>query len=470
MSFPAFRSGCALRGFRSRVTSNSLHATRRYASSQSSSSSSGSGLKLVVYSSATVLVAFAGYIYLTDTRSAFHRWVVPPALRAIYRDAEDAHHAGTASMKTLYNLGLHPRERRRVLVDPNEPSLAVQVYDTKLDNPIGISAGLDKDADVPDALFALGAGIVEVGGCTPKPQPGNPKPRVWRVPSIDGMVNCYGLNSRGADAMARTLRERMRVYARSRGLTEEDILSGNAGVPAGSLLPGRLLLVQVAKNKETAEKDAASDFAYCASRLARYADVIVVNVSSPNTAGLRDLQSGDKLVGLLGAVVNAVESSTKGVRQTPPRVMVKVSPDEDDDDQVKDIVRAVWESGVDGVIVGNTTKRKLQSVPANVPITNREKSVLMMADGGFSGPSMYGRTLDLVKRYRKWLDVPAFKDKERKVIFATGGITNGKEALEIQNAGADVAMVYTGLVYGGAGTVTRIKDEMKKEIKGAKKE
>ena len=373
-------------------------------------------------------------------------------------------------MKTLYNLGLHPRERRRVLVDPNEPSLAVQVYDTKLDNPIGISAGLDKDADVPDALFALGAGIVEVGGCTPKPQPGNPKPRVWRVPSIDGMVNCYGLNSRGADAMARTLRERMRVYARSRGLTEEDILSGNAGVPAGSLLPGRLLLVQVAKNKETAEKDAASDFAYCASRLARYADVIVVNVSSPNTAGLRDLQSGDKLVGLLGAVVNAVESSTKGVRQTPPRVMVKVSPDEDDDDQVKDIVRAVWESGVDGVIVGNTTKRKLQSVPANVPITNREKSVLMMADGGFSGPSMYGRTLDLVKRYRKWLDVPAFKDKERKVIFATGGITNGKEALEIQNAGADVAMVYTGLVYGGAGTVTRIKDEMKKEIKGAKKE
>ncbi|PKS07333.1 hypothetical protein jhhlp_005935 [Lomentospora prolificans] len=468
MSFPALRAGSALRAFRSRASSNSLSSPRRFASTQSSTP--GSSLKVLLYGSAAAVSAVAGYIYLTDTRSAFHRFIVPPALRAIFPDAEDAHHAGTASMKMLYSLGLHPRERRRALNDPSEPSLAVQVYDTKLDNPIGISAGLDKDAEVPDALFALGAGIVEVGGCTPKPQSGNPKPRVWRVPTIDGLVNCYGLNSRGADAMARTLRERLRLYARSRGLTEEDVLSGRAGVPTGSLLPGRLLCVQVAKNKDTDEKNAASDYAYCASRLAQYADVIVVNVSSPNTAGLRDLQSGDKLVGLLGAVVNAVETSTKGIRATPPRVMVKVSPDEDDDAQIKDIVRAVWESGVDGIIVGNTTKRKLQSVPTGVPITNREKSVLMMADGGFSGPSMYGRTLDLVKRYRKWLDVPSFKDKERKVIFATGGITNGKEALEIQNAGADVAMVYTGMVYGGAGTVTRIKDEMRKEIKSIKKE
>jgi dihydroorotate dehydrogenase len=268
--------------------------------------------------------------------------------------------------------------------------------------------------------------------------------------------------------MARKLRHRMRVYARGMGLTEEDVLSGKAGVPAGSLLPGRLLLVQVAKNKDTAEKDAVADYAYCASRLAPYADAIVVNVSSPNTEGLRDLQSGEKLVGLLSAVVDAVEKSTKGVRAVRPRVMVKVSPDEDGDAQIKGIVRAVWESGVDGIIVGNTTKRKMEAAPAGVPISNREKAVLMQADGGFSGPSMYGRTLDLVKRYRSWLDVPAFREKERKVIFATGGITNGSEALEIQNAGADVAMVYTGLVYGGAGTVTRIKDEMRKEIKGEK--
>src|SRR5699024_832734 len=147
-------------------------------------------------------------------------------------------------------------------------------------------------------------------------------------------------------------------------------------------------------------------------------------------------------------------------------VMVKVSPDEDEDSQIKDVVRAVWESGVDGVIVGNTTKRKLQAATPGVPVPNRDRAVLAMADGGFSGPSMYPRTLDLVKRYREWLDVPTFKDKERKVVFATGGVTNGAQALEMREAGADVAMVYTGMVYGGPGTVTRIKDEMKEGIKG----
>lgn len=468
MSFAALRSRGALGGFRASLSPKAPAAPRRYASTQSSSA--GGGFKVLLYGAATVVVAGAGYIYFTDTRSAFHRFVVPPMLRTIFPDAEDAHHAGVSWMKLSYKLGLHTRERGRALASSDEPSLAVRVHNTTLDNPIGISAGLDKDAAIPDALFALGAGIVEVGGCTPKPQPGNARPRCWRTPTIDGMVNCYGLNSLGADAMARTLRERVRIYARSHGITEEDVLSGRAGVPVGSLLPGRLLCVQVAKNKDTSEQDAASDYAFCASRLARYADVIVVNVSSPNTAGLRDLQSGDKLVGLLGAVVQAVETSTKGVRATPPKVMVKVSPDEDDESQVKDIVRAVWESGVDGVIVGNTTKRKLEAVPAGVAITNKEKSILMMPDGGFSGPSMYNRTLELVKKYRKWIDVPAFKDKERKVIFASGGLTNGKEALELQNAGADVAMLYTNLVYGGAGTVTRIKDEMKNEIKGVKKE
>lgn len=463
MSLPLLRSRTALQGLRTRATPRTTQPSipRRHAST--TTAPAAGRFRLLAYGSATLLAAFAGYIYMTDTRSAFHRYVVPPALRALIPDAEDAHHIGTAALQALHTLGLHPRERARLLADPSEPKLTADVFGTEIDNPVGISAGLDKDADIPDALFAMGAGVVEVGGCTPKPQPGNPKPRVWRVPSLDGMVNCYGLNSEGADAMARKLRRRLRVYARSVGLSEEEVLAGKAGVPTGSLLPGRLLLVQVAKNKDTPEQDAVADYAYCASRLARYADVVVVNVSSPNTAGLRDLQSGDKLVGLLGAVVDSVRSSTQGVRASPPRVMVKVSPDEDDDSQIKDVVRAVWESGVDGVIVGNTTKRKLQAATPGVPVPNRDRAVLAMADGGFSGPSMYGRTLDLVRRYRGWLDVPTFKEK--KVIFATGGITNGAQALEMREAGADVAMVYTGMVYGGPGTVTRIKDEMKEGIK-----
>ena len=468
MSLPLLRSRTALQGLRAAPKRTQPSIPRRHASTTTPPAAGRA--RLLAYGSASLLAAFAGYLYFTDTRSAFHRYVVPPALRAFVPDAEDAHHLGTAALHTLHTLGLHPRERARLLADPADPKLSSEVFGTELDNPIGISAGLDKDADIPDALFALGAGVVEVGGCTPKPQPGNAKPRVWRVPSLDGMVNCYGLNSEGADAMARKLRRRLRVYARSVGLSEEEVLAGKAGVPTGSLLPGRLLMVQVAKNKDTPEQDAVADYAYCASRLARYADVVVVNVSSPNTAGLRDLQSGDKLVGLLGTVVDSVRSSTAGVRASPPRVMVKVSPDEDNDSQIKDVVRAVWESGVDGVIVGNTTKRKLQAATPGVPVPNRDHAVLAMADGGYSGPSMYPRTLDLVKRYREWLDVPTFQDKERKVVFATGGVTNGAQALEMREAGADVAMVYTGMVYGGSGTVTRIKDEMKEGIKGGSAE
>jgi len=155
-----------------------------------------------------------------DTRASVHRWIAPPLIRLLYPDAEDAHHAGTTALQTLYSLNLHPRERDATLSSPETSPLAASVFGTTLSNPIGISAGLDKHAEIPDALFALGAGIVEVGGCTPFPQEGNPRPRVFRVPAIDGMVNRYGLNSHGAAAMARRLQTRVREFARTRDLTE----------------------------------------------------------------------------------------------------------------------------------------------------------------------------------------------------------------------------------------------------------
>lgn len=370
-------------------------------------------------------------------------------------------------MKLLYQLNLHPRERDSSL---STPELSAAVFDTQLSNPIGISAGLDKDGEIPDALFALGAGVVEIGGITPVPQAGNPKPRVFRVPAVDGMVNRYGLNSRGADAVAIQLRNRLRRFARSLGVSETAVLDGETGVPPGSLQRGRLLAVQIAKNKETDERDekaVALDYVYCVRRLARYADVLVVNVSSPNTPGLRDLQATEPLTRLLSAVV---DEASKTDRKTRPKVMVKVSPDEDEDEQMEGIVQAVHRSGVDGVIVGNTTKRRAGLVPDGVRLTGKEQTALM-EQGGYSGPAMFNRTLDLVARYRKMMDSQAFSSKEgvkeassgagQKVLFATGGITNGEQALKVLNAGASVAMVYTGMVYGGAGTVTRIKREMK---------
>ena len=456
-----------------------------------------------------------GYIYGTDTRAAFHRWGMPPLMRTLFPDAEDAHNAAVSAMKSCYALNMHPRERTGAGADA---ALGLSVFGHPLANPIAISAGLDKHAEIPDALFALGAAIVEVGGCTPLPQEGNPRPRMFRLPGLDGLINRYGLNSHGADDMAMRLRNRVRLFARSVGLSEEAVLNGEAHVPPGSLKDGRLLAVQVAKNKATPDQDVnaiSRDYTYCVARLAPYADILVVNVSSPNTPGLRDLQAVEPLTQILTAVV---DEARRTQRATRPKVMVKVSPDEDEDAQMEGIVQAVWRSGVDGVIVGNTTKRRTGVIPPGVQISPHEAETLTET-GGYSGPAMFERTLDLVGRYRKMLDgqslalteagadgtrnvrddKKAIEDEavgvsvtgvegtptgvventarimkkqpadsepghDQKIIFASGGIANGRQALQVLNAGASVAMMYTAFVYGGAGTITRMKREMQQSM------
>ncbi|QIX00204.1 hypothetical protein AMS68_005721 [Peltaster fructicola] len=393
-------------------------------------------------------------------------------------DAEDAHHAGVDYLKATYKFGIHPRERSKD--DEVLGNLKVEVFGHVLDNPIGISGGLDKDAEIPDALLALGPGLVEVGGATPRPQEGNPKPRVFRVASQDAIINRYGLNSKGADHMAVQLRERVRQHAFDNGLgyeaaSERLIMDGDAGVPPGSLYPGRLLAVQVAKNKTTPDSDidaVAGDYVYCVNRLAKYADVLVVNVSSPNTPGLRDLQAVAPLTAILTAVV---KEAKKADRKRPPPVMVKVSPDEDSDEQVEGICTAVWASGVDGVIVGNTTKTRPAPIPAGFKLPAKDEQTLNEV-GGYSGPQLFSKTLSLVKKYRAKLDqgtsqgesAPgtdfAYSSSGSKVIFASGGITNGQQCLEALNAGASLCQIYTAMMYGGVGTVTRIKAEMRDEI------
>ncbi|KAK8151248.1 putative dihydroorotate reductase pyre [Phyllosticta citrichinensis] len=446
-----------------------------------------------------VIVGGIGYLYATDTRASIHQYVVPPLIRTLFPDAEKAHHITIAALDTLNRFGLHPRERG----DPDAAGdLTVTVYGHTLDNPIGISAGLDKNAMVPDALFALGPAIVEVGGITPQPQEGNPKPRVFRVPSQNAIINRYGLNSEGADTVAQRLRQRVREFAYQWGFgmgpdAEKLVLDGQAGVPPGSLVPGKILCVQVAKNKTTPDGDieaVKNDYVYCVDRLAKYADVIVVNVSSPNTPGLRTLQRVEPLTRILSGVVDSAKSAD---RKTKPAVMVKVSPDEDSDQQMSGICDAVWESGVDGVIVGNTTNKRPDPLPRGFILPAKEQDT-MLETGGYSGPQMFDRTLSLVGRYRKMLDkgprLPTEEAKEPaqaetandasrgqlslpdasdplspfshepKEIWATGGVSNGEQALQLLNAGASVAMIYTSMAYNGSGTVTKIKQQMREEM------
>ena len=543
------------------------------------------------------LTLVLGYYYVSDTRASFHEWLVIPCLRYFYPDAEDGHEFGNRALKVLGSFGLHPRERG----NPDaKGDLAVDVFGHTLSNPIGTSAGIDKHCDIPDILFAAGPAIVEIGGVTPLPQEGNPKPRVWRIPSQKALINRYGLNSEGADHVAMRLRQRVREFAYHMGFgideeAEQRVLDGDAGVPAGSLQQHKLLSVQVAKNKFTLDEDIEAvkkDYVYCAERLARYADILVVNVSSPNTPGLRGLQKVKPLTDILTAVVGA----TRNVRRrTPPKVMVKVSPDEDSEEDVRGICEAVRDSDVDGVIVGNSTKFRPDPVPQGYILSAQEQKILR-EQGGFSGPHTFDRTVALVKRYRKMLDEGAYAniedktphssnqtpddgspstfftvsspletpeathppttDKEieesvardsqrlkpqtseadadsksqpmiriperntpfssthaskdepqqsapandiqqlaassstdttpspsttptsstptipsstsertRKVIFATGGITNGAQALEVLAAGADVALLYTTLVFSGIGTISKIKGQMREELK-----
>ncbi|KAK3069451.1 Dihydroorotate dehydrogenase (quinone), mitochondrial [Teratosphaeriaceae sp. CCFEE 6253] len=415
----------------------------------------------------------ASYAYITDTRASIHQYVSVPALRLLHADPEEAHHAGIRYIKGLYNFNLHPRERGT----PADDSLRVEVFGHVLDNPIGTSAGIDKNAEIPGPLFALGPAIVEVGGVTPHPQEGNPQPRVFRLPSQNALINRYGLNSEGVEHVAMQLRQRVRQFAYDSGLglapeSERIVLDGEAQVPPGSLVPGKLLAVQVAKNKATPDNDIeaiANDYVTCVEHLAKYADILVVNVSSPNTPGLRDLQATGPLTAILTAVVAAAKATP---RKTKPAVMVKVSPDEDTDAQIEGICSAVWSSGVDGVIVGNTTKKRPDPTPKGYIMPTKEEKLLAEM-GGYSGPQMFGRTLELVKRYRTKLDqgppesvdVPKKSGEKDKVIFATGGITNGDQCLQILNAGASVCQIYTAMMYGGVGTVTRIKQEMREGMR-----
>lgn len=467
---PAWRQLCVRpRTTNSRIRTTTPTTAARFISSSSSGGSDGLGrAKVALYATALAATGYIGYLYVTDTRASIHKHVIPPLLRTLFPDAEDAHHIGSKILQFLYQANLHPRERQPR--NGPESKLATEVFGSALDNPIGISAGLDKNGEMADILFALGAGVVEIGGITPLAQAGNPRPRCFRVAELDGLVNRYGLNSQGADAVAQRLRTRLRRFAKEIGVTEAQVLDGEAQVPPGSLAAGRLLAVQIAKNKETNEKDqaaVAADYVYCVNRLAPYADILVVNVSSPNTPGLRDLQATEPLTRLLTAVVDAAHKTD---RKTRPKVMVKVSPDEDDDAQMAGVVEAVHRSGVDGVIIGNTTKRRTGIVPEGVRLSAKNERALA-EEGGYSGPKMFPRTLDLVGRYRAMMDAYARqglaasdKGDAHKTLFATGGITNGEQALQVLNAGASVAIVYTTMVYGGAGTVTRIKGEMEKRV------
>lgn len=389
----------------------------------------------------------------TDTRSALHRYVVPALLRHVFRGddvtgagPEAAHVFGLRVLAALHALGVPLRERG---THAYLPGLRTTLFGLDVASPLGVAAGLDKHGECVDALFGLSPaiGLVEVGCVTPEPQAGNERPRLFRLPTSEGLINRYGFNSDGADAVARRLRARVRRYARQHGLSEADVLA-DPRVPA-SLCEGRVLAVQIGKNRATPADDMAAvrrDYVACVAKLGVYADVIVVNVSSPNTPGLRRLQDAAPLSDLLRSVVAATDAVP---RTRKPRVVVKVSPDSDSPQAVRDICAAVASAGIAGVIVANTTVQRPAALTASPQTSAAERRVVALESGGYSGPALLPRTLRLVAAFRHQL--PAAVD-----VVACGGVVSAADARQCVAHGASGVLAYTAFVYGGVGWFGRV--------------
>jgi dihydroorotate dehydrogenase len=284
-------------------------------------------------------------------------------------------------------------------------------------NPVGLAAGFDKRARAVPAWPALGFGFAEVGTITALGQPGNPRPRIHRLPADRAVINRLGFNNDGAEATA----ERLAAWER-RGVLH--------GIPLG---------VNVGRSRATPPERAAADYAASLARLWPYADYVAINVSSPNTPGLRDLQAA----GPLGEILDAVEEVNRGMARTrgPARlpVLVKLAPDLSDE-QVDAAVDLALDRGLGGAIVSNTTLARTGL---------RSPAALAAREGGLSGAPLRERSTALVRRV-------AERAAGRLVVVGVGGVFDADDAWEKLAAGASLVQVYTGLVYGGPATARTI--------------
>lgn len=299
---------------------------------------------------------------------------------------------------------------------PDDPVLATRVFGLNFPNPVGLAAGFDKEAEAYRAMLDLGFGFVEVGSITPRPQPGNPPPRVFRLPEDRAVINRLGFNSGGHAAAA------ARLVAHRPG-------AGVVGINLG-------------KNRDSA--DAAADYARGATVFAGLADYLVVNVSSPNTPGLRALQGPAELTEVLSRVTAAMDKATTG--HSPP-LLLKIAPDLADRD-LEDIAAVVGGQAVDGVIVSNTTVAR----PPELKGRHRQEP------GGLSGRPLFApSTRVLSKMYRLTAgSVP---------LVGVGGIASGADAYAKIRAGAALIQLYTALIYQGPALVARIKSGLAARLK-----
>lgn len=302
------------------------------------------------------------------------------------------------------------RSLLRSLFRYEKPALESEVFGLRFRNPVGLAAGFDKDGKYVHAMSVLGFGFIEIGTVTPKAQPGNPRPRLFRLPPSGGLINRMGFNNDGVEALAARLKKRGKP---------DCIIGGNIG-----------------KNKVTPNAQAQEDYRTCFHALYPFVDYFVVNVSSPNTPGLRELQEKEPLRALLQMLQ---DENLKKEKQKP--ILLKIAPDLTDQ-QLDDIIQIVLKTRLAGVIATNTTiSRDHLMEPA--------AAVEAIGAGGLSGQPLKDRATEVI-RYL------ADKSGRAFPIIGVGGIQKPEDAYEKLRAGASLVQVYTGMVYEGPGIVRRI--------------
>jgi dihydroorotate dehydrogenase len=326
-------------------------------------------------------------------------------------DAERAHGLGLSSLEATYRSGLSG-----LLANRPQP-LPTKALGLTFPNPVGLAAGLDKNGAHVDALLALGFGFVEVGTVTPRPQPGNPKPRMFRLPAHQAIINRLGFNNEGVDALVRNVSRAKRR--------------------------GGLLGINIGKNKDTPNESAEQDYLFCLERVYPLADYITVNISSPNTAGLRELQEEQALRRLVSTLREAQERlAAQHGRRVP--MLVKVAPDLSDDD-IDAAGRVLADLQVDGVIATNTTVSRLAV----------QDDPLARESGGLSGAPLMDKATAVLRMLRTRLP-------EAIPLVGVGGILSGADAAKKMAAGASLVQVYTGLIYRGPALITESVEAMRR--------
>ena len=329
-----------------------------------------------------------------------------PAIRKILFqfDAETIHEL---TIKGLKSTGKSPLNRLYKQQVQNKP---VTVMGINFPNPVGLAAGLDKNGECINAFSAMGFGFVEVGTVTPRPQPGNDKPRIFRLPTANAVINRMGFNNKGVDYLV------SQVHAAN--------FNGVLGINIG-------------KNKDTPEENAKDDYLHCMRKVYDLASYITVNISSPNTPGLRSLQYGDALNELLSALKAEQGILTEKYGKYVP-LAVKIAPDLSSD-EVKSIAKSLIDNGIDGVIATNTT------------LSREGVEGLEFGDeqGGLSGQPVKDKSTQVIKLLSEALD-------NKLPIIGVGGIASSDDANEKLQAGASLIQVYTGFIYQGPPLVKNI--------------